>query len=118
MSGHTKAQARVVKAMGCAPWRTHDLRRTVASHLAQLSVAPHVIEAVLNHKSGTIRGVAAVYNRYDYLAEKRAALEAWGKRLREIIGGGGPGPFVTPGLPSSLLPGPRHRVPTSGLICS
>jgi integrase len=50
------------------PWRLHDLRRTVASGMARLRQPVHVIEAVLNHRSGTISGVAAVYNRYNYLA--------------------------------------------------
>ena len=63
-------------------WVLHDLRRTAASGMAGLGVAPHVVEAVLNHKSGTIKGVAAVYNRYNYAIEKRAALDAWGRKPR------------------------------------
>jgi integrase len=61
------------------PWRLHDLRRTAASGMARLGIPVHVIEAVLNHKSGQISGVAAVYNRHSYLPEKRRALEAWGE---------------------------------------
>jgi integrase len=41
-------------------WRLHDLRRTFASGCAKLGIAVHVVEAALNHRSGTIRGVAAV----------------------------------------------------------
>ena len=67
------------------PWVFHDLRRTAASRIASLGMAPHIVEAVLNHKSGTIKGVAAVYNRYSYSAEKRAALDAWARRLNEIV---------------------------------
>jgi integrase len=59
------------------PWRLHDLRRTVASGMARLGQPVHVIEAILNHRSGSISGVAAIYNRYNYLNEKRQALEAW-----------------------------------------
>ena len=66
-------------------WTMHDLRRTAASGMAGLGIAPHVVEAVLNHKSGTIKGVAAVYNRYSYSDEKRAALEAWARRLHRIL---------------------------------
>ena len=62
-------------------WRLHDLRRTAASGMARLGVAVHVVEALLNHKSGTISGVAAVYNRHDYAAEKRAAAQAWANQL-------------------------------------
>jgi len=68
-------------------WTLHDLRRTAASGMAGLGIAPHVVEAVLNHKSGTIKGVAAVYNRYSYSAEKRAALEAWARALDAIVTG-------------------------------
>jgi hypothetical protein len=45
--------------------------------MARLAVAPHVIEAILNHRSGIVSGVAAIYNRHDYLDEKRDALERW-----------------------------------------
>jgi integrase len=63
----------------------HDLRRTTASGLAQLNIAPHVVDKVLNHSSGTIRGVAAVYNRFEYLNERRAALEAWGQYINNLL---------------------------------
>jgi integrase len=53
------------------PWVLHDLRRTFASGCARLGVAVHVVEAALNHRSGSIRGIAAIYNRYSYDAEQR-----------------------------------------------
>lgn len=59
------------------PWRIHDLRRTCASGMAALGHQVHVVEAILNHRSGAIKGVAAVYNRYDYAVEKRLALTQW-----------------------------------------
>jgi hypothetical protein len=52
--------------------------------MARLSIPPHIVEKVLNHSSGSISGVAAVYNRHGYLDEKRAALEAWGAELKRI----------------------------------
>lgn len=58
-------------------WTFHDLRRTVTTGLARLGIHPHVADALLNHKSGAITGVAAVYNRHAYLDERRRALEAW-----------------------------------------
>jgi integrase len=70
-----------------ARWTFHDLRRTAASGMAGLGIAPHVVEAALNHKSGTIKGVAAVYNRYSYAEEKKAALDAWARRLDTIVSG-------------------------------
>lgn len=60
-----------------APWRLHDVRRTVATRMADLGVQPHVVEAVLNHVSGHKAGVAGVYNRSLYGPEKRADLELW-----------------------------------------
>src|ERR1700722_3920546 len=72
-------------------WTFHDLRRTAASGMAGIGIAPHVVEAVLNHKSGTIKGVAAVYNRYSYATEKRQALDAWARRLDAILSSAGAG---------------------------
>jgi len=66
------------------PWTLHDLRRTAASGMARLGVPVHVVEAVLNHQSGTIKGVARVYNRYEYAEEKREALTAWAGLLEQI----------------------------------
>ena len=98
VSGWSRAKAHVDKSViavkretadveAPAHWTFHDLRRTAASGMAGLGIAPHVVEAVLNHKSGTIKGVARVYNRYDYAAEKRAALDAWARRLEAIVTG-------------------------------
>jgi integrase len=69
-----------------AGWVFHDMRRTAASGMAGLGIAPHVVEAVLNHRSGTIKGVAAVYNRYNYAVEKRDALNKWAERVAAIVG--------------------------------
>ena len=69
------------------PWTLHDLRRTCASGMAALGIAPHIVEAVLNHKSGTIKGVAAVYNRHQYAPEKRQALETWADRVARVVAG-------------------------------
>jgi len=49
--------------------------------MARAGVAPHIVEKVLNHVSGTLSGVALTYNRYGYTDEKRAALEKWGSFL-------------------------------------
>jgi hypothetical protein len=53
--------------------------------MARLNIAPHVVDRILNHVSGTIRGVAAVYNRHAYLEERRAALEAWGRYVEGLV---------------------------------
>ncbi len=68
-------------------WTFHDSRRSAASGMAALKVLPHVIEATLNHSSGVIKGVAAVYNKHKYEDEKRAALEAWGHQVERLATG-------------------------------
>lgn len=67
------------------PWTIHDLRRTAASGMARLGVAPHVVEKILNHSSGTISGVAAVYNRYKYADEMRDALDRWAGHVWKVL---------------------------------
>jgi hypothetical protein len=62
-------------------WVLHDIRRTVATGMADLGIAPHVLDRVLNHVSGTISGVARIYNRHEYASERKAALDAWGRWL-------------------------------------
>jgi integrase len=69
-------------------WRLHDIRRTVATRLADLGVLPHVIEAVLNHVSGHKAGVAGIYNRSFYAAEKRAALTLWASHVMALVEAG------------------------------
>ena len=71
------------------PWRLHDIRRTVATRMADLGVQPHVIEAVLNHVSGHKAGVAGVYNRASYTAEKRYALDIWSAHVADLAEGSG-----------------------------
>jgi hypothetical protein len=58
------------------PWIVHDLTRSAATGMARLNIAPHVVDRILNHVSGTIRGVAAVSNRFPYGEERKAGLEA------------------------------------------
>ncbi|WP_246139545.1 tyrosine-type recombinase/integrase [Phaeobacter marinintestinus] len=65
-------------------WRFHDFRRTASTGMAKIGVAPHVIDAVTNHKSGVVSGVGATYNRYTYLNEKRDALEQWANHVEKI----------------------------------
>lgn len=67
------------------PWQLRDLRRTVATGLAGLEIEPHVIEALLNHKSGKISGIAAVYNRHNYAQEKRRAVLAWENHISSLM---------------------------------
>ena len=66
-------------------WTFHDLRRTMTSGMARLQIALPVIEKVLNHKSGTFRGVVRVYQRHNFSDEKRHALERWGTHVADLV---------------------------------
>lgn len=81
-SGFSKAKAALDERCALrSPWRLHDLRRTCATQLARMRVPPYVIEAVLNHVSGTKAGVAGIYNRHLYDIEKREALDFWAEYI-------------------------------------
>lgn len=102
VSGFTRAKQRLDRLMTEAanegrgagndliempPLTIHDLRRTAASGMAGLRFPPHIVEAVLNHRSGTRRGVAGVYNRHDYADEKKRALDAWAGYVLALVDG-------------------------------
>lgn len=85
ISGFSKAKRELDKATKLTAWRLHDLRRSVASGMARIGVAPHVIEKVLNHAGGQISGVAAIYNRHGYADEKSGALDAWANEITRTL---------------------------------
>ena len=66
-------------------WTLHDLRRTFSTNLAALNTPPHVLERLLNHSAGTISGVSAIYNRFRYIDEMRAAMELWEAKLTRLL---------------------------------
>lgn len=72
-------------------WTYHDFRRTASSSLARLGVPLHVTEKLLNHQPQAIRGVAAIYNRYEFLDERRRALEVWEAHVRKVLSINPPG---------------------------
>jgi hypothetical protein len=57
--------------------------------MAELGIAPHIIEAVLNHVSGAKSGVAGIYNRAAYAPEKKAALQRWADHIDGLVSGRG-----------------------------
>jgi integrase len=73
------------KASGVSNWTHHDLRRTLATKMAEIGVAPHVIERILAHQTGTISGVSAIYNRYHFLPEMKLALLAFEEKLQALL---------------------------------
>jgi integrase len=82
----------------------HDIRRSVATGLQRLGIRLEVTEAVLNHLSGTRAGVVGIYQRHDWSAEKRAALDAWARQILALEAGEADGGNIVP-LPPSRAAG-------------
>ncbi len=81
----THAKRRLDQLSGVIGWRLHDLRRTCVSGMARIGVAPHVADKILNHQAGMISGVAAVYQRHDFLSARRQALDLWGAHVGAML---------------------------------
>jgi integrase len=84
-NGWSKSKAALDKSSGVKDWTLHDLRRTYATKMADMGVAPHIIERLLNHVSGQISGVAAVYNRAKYAEEMRQAVDRYEQNLLQLL---------------------------------
>ncbi|TAI67664.1 site-specific integrase [Bradyrhizobium sp. Leo170] len=102
ITGFSRAKDRldvaIAKANGEKPlpaWVFHDIRRTVASGMARLGIQLPVIEKVLNHKSGTFRGIVSVYQRHSFSEEKRTALTAWAAHVESVVSGNQPDNVVS-----------------------
>jgi integrase len=64
---------------------SHDLRRTLATHLSRQEVEREYIKQILNH---TIKDVTDIYIRADFIPQKRKYLNLWSEKLTGIINGG------------------------------
>jgi integrase len=84
-SGWSKCKGRLDEALKIPAWTIHDLRRSAATHMAEIGIQPHIIEAVLNHISGHKGGIAGVYNRATYETEKATALTRWAEQVAAIV---------------------------------
>lgn len=92
-SGFAAAKIAIDKAMAAAapegavipPWRFHDLRRSAASGMARLGIQIPVVEKLLNHSSGTFKGIVSVYQKHDFAPEKRFACDAWAAHLDGLL---------------------------------
>ena len=83
-STNTKnARAKIKKESGITEWTSHDLRRTARTIMSRLKIKHHVRERVLNHSQG---GIVGVYDQFDYLQEKRDALDKLGREIYRIVG--------------------------------
>ena len=100
--GWSRVKDRIVerldeKKLDGSSWNFHDLRRTVATHLASLRVSQRVINQLLNHEGDPRRdpapdaeppsaqAVSRIYNRYSYLREKAETVNVWDNEMRRII---------------------------------
>jgi integrase len=82
---YSKSKIQLDKDCGVTGWVLHDIRRTVVSGMASLGTAPHVADKILNHQSGTISGVAAVYQRHEFLTERQSAMVLWDGHLSNLF---------------------------------
>jgi integrase len=69
-------------------WHLHDVRRSVATRMADIGIQPHIIEQILNHQSGHRAGPAGIYNRSSYAREVRNALALWADHVNALVEGG------------------------------
>jgi integrase len=83
--GWSKSKAKLNAKLDLEPWCVHDIRRTVATGMAECGVQPHIVEACLNHVSGSKSGVAGIYNRAVYAKEKREAFEIWANNVAVVL---------------------------------
>ena len=87
ISGYSGAKEEIDGALTRADvkldhWTIHDLRRTVGTGLGRLGVSRFVIGRLLNHADNSVTGI---YDRYQYLTEKRQALDAWADHVAALI---------------------------------
>lgn len=82
----SKAKARIDKETGVTGWVIHDIRRFFATaHVEKIRTPVHIIETHLNHRSGTISGVAAIYMRANFLDEMRQATKAYEAYIKGLL---------------------------------
>ena len=87
VSGFSKAKVALDARSCVSDWRLHDLRRTAATFMADdLRIAPVVVDRILNHVAGSVRGVAAIYQRGEHLADRETALIDWGELVQDWVG--------------------------------
>lgn len=86
ISGFSRVKSRIDEASGVSGWTIHDLRRTFATlATGELDIQPAVVDKILNHSSGAVTGVAAVYQRHAYLEQRRKAMYAWAHYVEGLM---------------------------------
>ena len=81
ISGFSKWKAQLERLSKTENWTIHDLRRTATTGMASLKVPYNVADLILNHRSAALSGVAGVYNRHEYIEERREGLETWANHV-------------------------------------
>jgi len=84
-NGWSKGKKRLDQNVHIPHWTLHDLRRTFATIHARIGTPIHVVEALLNHQSGTISGISAVYIRHNFMLEAEKALACYENELQSIV---------------------------------
>jgi len=88
VSGFSKAKAEFDKAANVKDWRLHDFRRTGVSALAAMGFDSIVADKLLAHQASKLSGVARVYQRHEFAAERASALQAWSGHIIRCAEGG------------------------------
>ena len=87
VSGFSKAKATLDWISGTTGWTIHDLRRSFATiATGELGVEPVVVDKILNHSSGAVTGIAAVYQRHAYLDQRKDTMNRWSAYLTRFAG--------------------------------
>ena len=89
LTAFAKMKRQLATVIGVSNWVLHDLRRTFATGQQRLGTRLEVTEQLLGHLSGSRAGVVGVYQRHDFAAEQRVALEKWSEHLARLTGGQG-----------------------------
>ena len=89
----SKIQTKLRTIADIPQWQFHDFRRSFSTHMHEAVIEGmadqhFVIEACLNHRDGTRQGVAGVYNRAQYRAQKQTVLQAWSDLVEAAVARG------------------------------
>ena len=82
INGFSKSKNNINKHSKITDWKLHDIRRTVATNLSKMGYDRLLIKRILNHVD---RDVTAIYDRYQYINEKKDALQQWAEKLDKIV---------------------------------
>jgi integrase len=85
-TGWSRAKANLDEVVKIPSWRIHDLRRVCSTGMNEIGIPPWIVEAVLNHVSGT-SSISRTYNRASFESEKATALSRWAEHVAAIVEG-------------------------------